>query len=630
MNERRDNPEFDELEPALDSAVQAVLAEALPDDAVERVKARATRLGIPTVSSVKRSTWVRACLAPLGRYSGVAAAVVVLAAVAVLWLVIDRTSTRAFADAIQNVKQADSVQLTITTRMGRQAEVEGKMYLKGDRLRGEMILPQSRRMLIKIGDLSQKRALFLDPQRQLAQSIDIDEHFAKDFANPIDQLRRARPEDARKLGEENVGGRLTHVYLMRSVDLLGIRGDAEMLVWVDPKDGVPVKIVIRDSEPKQEIRFEDFVWNHPIEDDLFSLSVPDGYQLGEIIILARPAESATPSPPLPLTQEQRSEGILSRDRVPSRIAWGPQGSTIIAIMRDPESVAARSRKFNELRLWDVETGELKWSVEIGGSISLAATADGKRLATVEGHELQLRDPSTGQVIKKWSTDKHLLPLAFSPDGTTLAAGIAEWGRQPSGEGQSGGVRTWDVKSGTLKRSFSDDKPTTFVRYSRDGKYLASAPNGGPVKVWDAANGEIVRIFPYGNKFDFSPDGKHIACMASQPIEGDTLEDVEKRYDVQIYQLETGELTNTLASDDHTKESWLLWIEFSPDGKLVAAANWDGSVKLWDVATGALVKTITEHDAGVLSAVFSRDGSTMATGSEDKTLRLWNVAQLASP
>ena len=141
-----------------------------------------------------------------------------------------------------------------------------------------------------------------------------------------------------------------------------------------------------------------------------------------------------------------------------------------------------------------------------------------------------------------------------------------------------------------RRSLSDDKPTTFVRYSRDGKYLASAPNGGPVKVWDAATGELFRIFPLRRTNSISRQtASPIACMASQPLEGDTPDDVRQRYDVQIYELQTGKLVKTLVSDDHTKESWLLSIEYSPDGSLVAAANWDGTVKLWDVTTGELVK-----------------------------------------
>ena len=294
--------------------------------------------------------------------------------VAILSLLIDRTSNRAFAEVIQNVKRAGSVQLTMTTRIGRQPETKGKMYLEGDRLRVELRFPQSDGMLIQVGDLSQGRALFLDTHRKLAQSMDLDEHFAKDFANPIDQLRRAKPEDAENIGEEDLNGRLTRVYRMRKVDFLGIRGDAEMLVWVDPKDGLPVKIVIRDSEPKQEIRFEDFVWNEPIDGRLVFPGRARRLSVGARSYFCRvPLNRRNLLLRVPVTQEQLSEGILSHDRVPSRIVWGPRGTTITAIMRDPESVASHSRRSNELRQWNVATGELKWSVDIGGSISLAAT-----------------------------------------------------------------------------------------------------------------------------------------------------------------------------------------------------------------------------------------------------------------
>jgi hypothetical protein len=502
-----------------------------------------------------------------------------------------------------------------------------KMYLEDNRLRFELF----QRMLIQVGDLEQRRALFLDTKRKVAQLIEINEQMVEQFANPIDQLRHARPEDAENIGEEFLEGRLTQVFRIRKINLLGMRGKGEMLVWVDQKQGLPAKILIHELDPGggMEIRFEEFQWNKPINPALFSLEIPAGYATGTVVPTPRPADSTMPAAPPQSAASRRAEGILSEDRVPGRIVWGPQGTTLTATMRDPESVAPLERKSDELRQWNVATGELKWSVIGGSSFSLAASADGKLVATIDGYELQLRDSTTGMVNQSWSTEKQLSPLAFSPDGRTLAAGIAEWGEQPSGRGQSGGVQFWDVEHGTLKRSLSDDKPTTLVRYSRDGKYVASAPNGGPVKVWDAGTGDLVRIFPYGNKVDFSPDGKLIACQASHPMEGDTLDDVRKRYDIQTYELQTGKLVKTLVSDDHTDDSYVLWIEFSPDGSLVAAADWDGTVKLWNVLTGELVRTMNDHNAGVVTAVFSPDGRTIATGSEDKTLRLWSVGELVS-
>ena len=67
------------------------------------------------------------------------------------------------------------------------------------------------------------------------------------------------------------------------------------------------------------------------------------------------------------------------------------------------------------------------------------------------------------------------------------------------------------------------------------------------------------------------------------------------------------------------------VSFSPDGVTLAAASWDGTVKLWDVAAGNIAVVISGHmDAG-RSVSFSPDGSTLATGVVTFTVLLWDVA-----
>jgi WD40 repeat protein len=67
------------------------------------------------------------------------------------------------------------------------------------------------------------------------------------------------------------------------------------------------------------------------------------------------------------------------------------------------------------------------------------------------------------------------------------------------------------------------------------------------------------------------------------------------------------------------------VSFSPDGKTLASGSGDSTTKLWDVATGQALKTLTGHQEIVYSVSFSPDGKTLASSSEDKTIKLWDVA-----
>jgi hypothetical protein len=618
MNNEHRPADFERLEPPLEAAVDAVLDQPLPQDAVERVKARARQLAEASPATRLPKHPIPQCGRRGSRVvvsSLAVVAVLIVMTTSAVWL-LDQSAARTFAQAIEKVNAARSVQFATATRLGRRPEITGRMYLAGDRIR----LEQFDGMLVQVADPEQKEALFLDRHRKLAQPTEMDQDVARAFANPIDQLRRARSQDAEPIGQEILRGRRTQVYRLPQVDLLGIKGDFEMLVWVDVESELPAKIVIRDADPKfeTEFRFDEFVWNEPLDDRLFSLNIPDGFETGIVLTTPDRTESKDHAPAAPDAAPAFADGILSRDRVPGHILWTPPGTTITALMRDPESIPAQNRRIGELRQWDVATGELRWS-ETAAILGLAGTADGTLLATVVGYELQLRDAASGRITRKWAADKRLSPLAFSPDGKMLAAGIAEWGPY-GGQGAkvSGGVQFWDVEQAGLIREISDDKPVTFVRYSVDGKYLASSSNEGPIKLWDVATGELVRIFPGRSRADFSPDGQAIAFPSATSAADKTVGRVD------LYHLRDGSFIRSFSSKPGASASWLLSVAFSPDGRLLAAADWNGTVTLWDVATGERQRTITDHQGGVHAAIFSPDGTTLATGSEDKSLRLWKL------
>jgi WD40 repeat protein len=106
---------------------------------------------------------------------------------------------------------------------------------------------------------------------------------------------------------------------------------------------------------------------------------------------------------------------------------------------------------------------------------------------------------------------------------------------------------------------------------------------------------------------FSPDGKAIASASNDKT-------------IKLWNLE-GRLLNTLSGHGDSVYS----VAFSPDGKTITSASNDKTIKLWD-RQGQLLTTLSGHSDGVTSVAFSPDGKTIASGGGvlDKTVILWNL------
>src|SRR5262245_42276401 len=73
------------------------------------------------------------------------------------------------------------------------------------------------------------------------------------------------------------------------------------------------------------------------------------------------------------------------------------------------------------------------------------------------------------------------------------------------------------------------------------------------------------------------------------------------------------------------EGSVLSVVFTLDGKTLVSSSRDHTIKIWDVASGELKKTLTNHTLDVYSVVFSHDGKLMASGGKDLNIILWDAA-----
>jgi len=216
-------------------------------------------------------------------------------------------------------------------------------------------------------------------------------------------------------------------------------------------------------------------------------------------------------------------------------------------------------------------------------------------------------PKESQILHQF--DCPLYHVSVSPDGKKFATAAAfAW----YDAGRRGEV--WDAATG--KRLFRVDPPAKGlpgIAFSPDGKLFAGYSHGenASVHLWDANNGKEIHRFP--NIGDgcldrpaFSADGKLLAAATHQTKT------------VKVWDVASGE-------EVHCWEDVpMCAVALSPDGRLLAAGHFDGTISLWDLSAKVRKKrTLGGHAARVNVLRFTPDGKTLVSSSDDGTIRLWD-------
>ncbi|HNP19621.1 MAG TPA: caspase family protein [Fulvivirga sp.] len=329
------------------------------------------------------------------------------------------------------------------------------------------------------------------------------------------------------------------------------------------------------------------------------------------------------------------------------------------------------------KMWNIATGELikTFTGPKDYLTSVALSHDNKFLVTAGfDWEAYLWNIETGKLINtfKVNPDKGIgygINAEFSPDDKYIAFG-----------GDNRSVTIYDIASGEKVKEFKPDVGWcggcgTFIKY-KSADQIYSASNKGDLKLWNISAGTTVQTY-YTNKAEFTSldlatnnrilitteDSLKIYNAASKQLElginlgldkpitdarfspeGKTIAVSSDDQLVHLYNAETGELIKVLQGFlnltdkgglEYDRSSWDYYIKkytdlkndvrISPDGKYLVKGKIGSIVRMWDIASGAIVKEFVGHEKAVLCTEFSADGKYLLTGSADNIARIWDIA-----